>query len=171
MKGFIPIDVPTKTYIKAYIIAQLGERPIITQDHAIGQKMYDLLQHATNERRTEFSNARYKTTLRIYINRHLFAQRGCNLNETNIKRFNSFVERKLKDKFYFLMDMYIELLPNFEANLPQVRRKLGIDIEAWSDDSMRKDYYRYRMDTGKPLLYNKISTRIVPSDKSANLAF
>lgn len=171
MKGFIPIDIPMKPYVKAYLLKQLGEKPVIDPRDNIGNKMYDLLEHPTNERRSEYTNARYTTTVRIYINRRLFRVRGSHLNETNIKQFNAFVEGELKGKFYFLMDFCIDVFPSFEANLNYVRKVLGIDIEAWDDDSMRKDYYRYRLRTKKPLLYNKTSSRIVPSDKNANCGF
>jgi hypothetical protein len=171
MKGYIPVDIPTKTYIKAYIIAQLGEKPIMNQQHWIGCKLYDLLQHKVNERKEEYTNTRYKCTLRIYINKHIFKQRGANLNETNLKNFNNHVEKKIKDRFYELMDDRIEILAAFTTNLVDVRRKLGIDIEAWDDDSMRKDYYRHRLEEKLPPLYKKNVTRIVPSSAYANLAF
>src|SRR4051812_48569136 len=130
MKGYIPVDIPTKTYIKAYIIHQLGERPVMSTTHFIGQKLYDVLEHKTNERKEAYSNARYKCTLRIYINKYTFKTRGANLNETNLKNFNSFVEEIIKHRFRELMDDRIEILPNFLANLPDVRNKLGIDVEA-----------------------------------------
>ena len=73
------------------------------------------------------------------------------------------MESYIKDQFYFLMDFYIEIFPSFEENLPQVRKLIGIDDEYWSDESMRKDYYRYRKESGKPLLYKKNIPRTVPS--------
>lgn len=65
----------------------------------------------------------------------------------------------MKQRFYELMDDRIEIFPNFLANLPDIRRKLGIDIDAWEDQSMQKDYYRYRKKTGKPALYNSSGER------------
>jgi hypothetical protein len=164
MTGYIPVDIPTKKYIKAYIQHKLGEKPFLTTDTTIGAKLYDVLQHKTNERKTEFSNARYNTRLRIYISRYVYVTRGAFLNETNIKNFNIFVEAELKARFRDKMDFYISFLPSFEANLPEVRRIIGIDIESWSDDSIRKDYYRYRRKAGLPPLYSKnIYSRTVPS--------
>lgn len=166
MQGYVPVDIPTKRYIAAYVKFKLGPMPFMRTDTTIGAKLYDLLQHETNERRTEFANERYNTQLRIYITRHAWINRGAYLNHTNIKNFNLFVEAELKDKYRTRMDDLIEMLPNFKANLPEVRRKIGIDFEAWDDDSIRKDYYRYRLAAGKPLLYDKnISPRTVPSDK------
>ncbi len=98
----------------------------------------------------------------MYVNYHTFRQRGAYLHETNIKNFNTYIEREIKERFRFYMDFYIEILPSFESNLPTVRKKIGIDIEDWSDDSIRKDYYRYRLAAKKPLLYLKTYTRTVP---------
>jgi len=157
MKGCIPIEIPTKSYIRAYIIAQLGEKPLMNTSHNIGLKMYDLLHHKTNEQDKKFTaeNTRYNAKIKIYINYSLFKQRGFILNSTHTKNFNLFVEEEVKTRFHFLMDFFCEILPSFEANLPEVRRKLGIDLEAWPDDSMKKDYYRYRLRTRKEIFYKK----------------
>ena len=171
MKGYTPVDVPTKSYIKAYIVHTLGPQTIITPKSNIGQKLIDVLQHTTNERMSEYSNARYNATIRLYINKHLFRQRGAYLNETNIKQFNGFVEAEIKARFYFLMDFCNEVLPGYEVHNNYVRKMLGIDIEDWDDDSMRKDYLRYRKRENKPLLYNKNITRSVPSGSYQLAAF
>ncbi len=144
MKGFIPVDILTKKYIKAYLVYRLGEKPILSSDNLFGNKLYDLLLHQTNPHADRFANKRYDDILRVYIPMHVFRTRGGNLNEENTKNFNRFAEQLLKQRYYEVMDDCMELLPVFVANLPQARRKLGIDIEAWSDDSMKKDYYRYR---------------------------
>lgn len=155
MKGYIPIEIPTKKYIRAYIQNELGEFPIINQLHPIGNKLYDILQHKTNERRTEFPRKRYNTNMKVFVNYHIFYTRGAFLNETNIANFNLFLEREIKHRYRLYMDFYIDMFPSFEGNLPFVRERLGIDIEDWGDDSIKKDYYRYRLRTGKRLFYKK----------------
>lgn len=171
MKGCIPIEIPTKKYIKGFIISQLGEKPLMNRGHMIGSKLYDLLDSSLNEDRLDFAKSRYNDRIRIYISMHTFRQRGHCLNETNVKNFNRFLEHTIKDRFYFLMDFYMELFPSFEGNLPEVRKKLGIDDEHWLDDSMKKDYYRYRIESGKPLLYKKNNTGTVPAAPLATFAF
>lgn len=147
----MPIEIPTKRYIKAYLRSQLGEKPVMNTTTAIGSKFYDLLQHETNEDKNRF--AEYNTHMKIYVSYHIFYHRGAFLNETNIKGFNSFVEAEIKRRFRDQMDFYLSIFPNFMANLPAVRKHLGIDVGSWDDDSMKKDYYRYRKRNGKPLLY------------------
>lgn len=159
MQGFISVDIPTKPYIKAYVLSKLGPQPRMTTDgDTIAHKLYDVLQHKTNERGKRFNNSMYTATLRIYIPINTFKKRGSNLNETNLKNFNLYIEREIKYRFHQLMDDLLEYLPCFENNLPEVRRKLGIDLEAWADDSMKKDYYRRRIRMGQKLLYNKTSS-------------
>lgn len=162
MKGYIPVTIPTKRYIKAYIISQLGEKPVFNRKTHIGSKMEDLLSHRTNKYKTRFSS-RYNAELTFFIAKIVFHHRGFNLNETNIKNFNNFVEDLIKARFYELMDDAIKVFENFEANIDGVRLILGIDDEDWSTDSMRKDYYRYRKQSGKPLFYKKNFSAFVPS--------
>lgn len=172
MKGYYPIEIPTKKYIKAYIIARLGPKPIFSPDNRFGSKLYDVVSHSTNERRTEYANVRYNTTIKVYVSHHTFKQRGGTLNETNIKSFNIFMEDEIKACYRMYMDFYIDMLPSFEANLTQVRKHLGIDLDAWDTQSMQKDYYRYRLKAGKPLLYkNNYDQRIVMSKKNHTTAF
>jgi hypothetical protein len=152
LKGYIGIEIPTKRYIAAYVKSQLGEQPIMNTEHMIGHKFYDLLQHQTNEDKTEFSAQYYEMKMKLYVNYGIFYKRGQYLNHTNIKNFNIFLEKEVKDKFRFYMDFMIEIVPNFKYNLPAVRKKLGIEEDAWDYDSMKKDYYRYRIRNKKPLL-------------------
>jgi len=157
MKGFVPVDIPTKKYIKAYILAKLGPKPLMVREgNSIGNKIYDLLEHSYRDQDCHFKSIHYTEIIRVYIPIRLYKNRGQYLNKTNIKNFNLFVEDELKDRFHWMMDDLIDLLPNFLSNLPEVRRRLGIDIEDWSDDSMTKDYYRYRKKNGQRLLYSKI---------------
>lgn len=156
MKGFISITIPTKSYIKAYLISRFGENITLQKgEDNISNKLYDLLQHSTNERKEQFSLNTFPTTVKVYINAYTFRTRGHCLNETNIIQFNKFIELEIKDKFYFMMDFFTDILPSFEANIDIVRSKLKIDEQYWSTDSLKKDYYRYRKKKGLKLFYKK----------------
>lgn len=171
MKGYIPIEIPTKRYIKAYVAKELGDKPIISTDNRIGNKLYDILQHRTNERRSQFSKVRYNARMKVYVNYHTFYQRGAFLNETNITSFNNYLEQEIKFRYRMYMDFYIDIFPSFEGNLPAVRAQIGIDLEDWQDDSIKKDYYRYRLRTGKSLLYKNNFERRIFSQKHTDPAF
>ncbi|MBA3706523.1 MAG: hypothetical protein H0W84_11690 [Bacteroidetes bacterium] len=160
-KGYISVEIPTKKYIKAFVISQLGEKPLLDRHSKYGRSLYSILESNRNPARLEYSELRYNTSLKIYIPYKTHKNRGCSLNHTNIKDFNLMIEDEIKHRFYELMNHYMEMLPSIEGNLPHVRKKLGIDIDSWSDDSMKKDYYRHRKSTGKPIFYKNIITRYV----------
>lgn len=157
MRGHICIDVPVKPYIKAYIISKLGDPIKLTRDsHFICDKLYDILEHKVNHQRT-VAKCDYKEKIKVYISMDTFNRRGQHLNNSNVRSFNRFLEKMIKERFYEIMDDMVEVLPSFQNNLPEARRRLGIDIEAWADDSMQKDYYRHRKEMGKPMLYRGYS--------------
>ena len=155
MKGYISIDIPTSPKNKAYIIHLLGNDPIMKNSNLIGNKLNDLLAQKRNKYKTRFSNEFYSEIIRVYIPISVFVQKGHHLNETNIINFNIFIRELIRHRVYEIFDYLMEIIPVIEANIPEVRRKLGIDIDDWDDDSLRKDYYRYRLKKGKALQYNK----------------
>lgn len=166
--GFIGISIPTKKYIAAYIHHKLGPYPKMDLSTTIGNKLYDILEYKYNERKTEFSDFRYNAKIKIYITEHVLLNRGCNLNETNIKNFNLFVEAQIKERYRELMDEAIQILPSFKANLPEIRKKIGITEDDWDYDSIKKDYFRYRKRNNLPSLYGKNDSyfpRTVPPGK------
>lgn len=159
-EGYVPVDIPTKKYIKAYVLHKLGPKPYMdNQSSSIGDKLHDLLQHNLKDSASRFESKLYKETLRIYVPVNLYRKKAHHLNKENIKNFNLFIEAELKDHFHFMMDYIVTVLPNFTSNLPEIRRKLGIDVEAWKDDSMKKDYYRYRLRNNKSVEYTKLFVR------------
>lgn len=155
MRGYISVDIPTKRYIKAYIVSLLGETPVMNNDHLIGSKLMDLLEHQTNEQSSRFPQRAYNSKIRVRISHYVFAHRGCNLNETNVKNFNIFVQHLVKDKVRFLLDVYTEQTGSFTKALDMVRIRMKIEEEDWDSDSIKKDYWRYRKKSGLPLFYKK----------------
>lgn len=160
MNKCIPIEILTKRYIKAYLIAKFGDKPVMSSRYYIGSKFFDLLQHEYTEDCKELPNTRYDARIKLYVSQHTFRTRGAYLNQINLKGFNAFCEKEIKTNFRDYMDFYLEIHPNFMANLPAVRKRLGIDIDAWDDDSMKKDYYRYRKDNNLPMLYQKAVRKV-----------
>lgn len=153
MRGYICIEIPVKPYIKAYITKELGDIVKLQRDNSfICDKLYDLLEHTVNHQRT-IARCEYKEKVKVFVPLETFKRRGQHLNNCNVRSFNRFLEKLIKKRFYEIMDDLVDILPSFQNNLPEARRRLGIDLEAWSDDSMQKDYYRYRKEAGKQMLY------------------
>ncbi len=144
MKGYIPVDIPTKKYIRAYIFQQLTQKPLMNNDSLIGNKLLDLLHHRVNEQGSRITCKHYDCMVRVFISKYVFKQRGANLNATNTKNFNLFLQHMVKSQVRFLLDLFMKENNSFTKSLDKVREEMQIDIEEWDSDSIKKDYYRWR---------------------------
>ncbi len=171
MKGYTPVDIPTQPYIAAFIKGHMGPQPKMNGPDALGITKYFtvLLTRASNYRKTSYRNGWYTTKLRVYIDMHTCNARGHYLNETNVRDFNIFVKNLLKGRFHELMDDYVEKNGSITKSLDRVREKLKISIFDWDDDSMRKDYLRYRKKNGLSTDFErKLSTKVSQGQKDKN---
>lgn len=156
----VSIELQTKSYIKAYLLAQLGQKPLMNTRTNIGCRFQSLLQRQGRQHQVFITAKNYNTTIKVFISKHVYHSRGCYLNEEDVRAFNAFVEQEVKNTFRVYMDLFVMIQPSFEKNLPKVRKLIGIDADQWADDSIRKDYYRYRLEAGLPLLYKKPGSRV-----------
>lgn len=144
MKGYVPVDIPTKRYLCAWVHSKLGDKPVMSETHHIGSKLNDLLHCKRNFRRSEYSSKAYPVTMRVYINKNTYRNKGCNLHETNIIAMNSYMESLFKEHVHFFLDTYVELTESLEASVELLREKFGIDEDEFPYETIKKDYYRYR---------------------------
>ena len=150
----IPVVIPTKKYIRAYVISKFGDKPLMNTTHLFGSKFYDLLSHKVEDKDYLIRNRPvFNSEMKLYIPYCTFASRGGFISNQNMKIFNAFMEGNIKEHYRFCMDTLIEINPFFEENLKKVREIIGIDVEHWDSDSIKKDYYRYRKTNNLPLLY------------------
>jgi hypothetical protein len=146
--GLIPVDLPTKHYLKAYIQSKLGEKPVMTSTHHIGSKLIDLLSRSENYRATRYQSAAYPVKMRVYITKDAFHNKGGFLNETNIISFNNYVQSYFKEYTRDLLDIYLELTQSIEVSIELMRDRVGLDENVFPYDLVKKDYYRYRKKKG-----------------------
>jgi hypothetical protein len=144
MKGYFPVDIPTKKYIRAYIYKELTKKPLLNNESLIGNKLFDLLQHHTNEQGSRITSKHYDCTIRVYVSKYVFDRRGANLNATNVKNFNLFLQHLVKLQVRFMLDLFMKQTNSITQSLAKVREEMQIDIEDWDCDSIKKDYYRWR---------------------------
>lgn len=152
----ISLELRTKPYVHAYLISQMGAKPVMNGKTNIGAMLLTLLQRAPGKNDLKMlSRERYSATTKVYISKHTYGHSGCHITDINLRAFNLYVEQELKKTFRTYMDMFILINPSFHDNLPGARKHIGVDFEDWNDDSIRKDYYRYRKAAGLPGLYKK----------------
>lgn len=143
-KKFISITIPTKDYIQAYVLSSLGAKPVMNTSHHLGSKFIDLLSREPIIENNERLSTVLNYPLKLYISYHSFKHKGCHLSNKNLKVFNAYLEKEIKDKFRYCMDFYMEFNPHLKANLPIVKKRLGLDKVDLDNEALLKDYYRYR---------------------------
>lgn len=146
--GLIPVDIPTKHYLKAYIQSKLGQKPVMTSTHHIGSKLIDLLNRHENYRRTRYVESAYPVKMRVYITRDAYKNKGGFLNETNIICFNNYIQSYFKEYMRDMLDIYLELTQSLEASIELMREMVGIEEDMFPYELVKKDYYRYRKKKG-----------------------
>lgn len=153
MKGYLPVVIPVKQYSKAYIENKIGT-PIILdrrRKHSIIEKLVDYLEKDASPVSDKIRK-QYNAEIKLWLTYKQFRKLGETLRGQNLLNFNNFVESRIKEEMRFLFDEAWKILPSFECHLPEVRESLGISIEDWPDDSIKKDYYRYRKREGLLIL-------------------
>lgn len=154
-KRFVPVKIRTKSYIKAYLISRFGHKPVMSQASHIGSKFYDLLSHRENDFEKILSSVLYNEEIKLFVSHYTFYTRGGFISNKKIKAFNLFMELEIKRSLRFYLDFYLSLTNSFEKSLPYAMERLGIEPEDWNEDSIKKDYYRYRIKAGSPMIYKK----------------
>jgi len=165
--GLIPVDLPTKPYLKAYIQTKLGDKPVMTSTSHIGSKLIDLLQRHENNNRTDYRFTAYPVKMRVYITKHAYNARGGFLNETNIIAFNNYVQCYFKDYIRDMLDVYLEVTNNLEASIELMRDRIGISERDFPYELVKKDYYRYRKTKG--ILLPRGGFKKLPSTQIAHI--
>lgn len=154
-KRFVPVKIRTKSYIKSYLINKFGQKPVMSQRSHLGSKFYDLLSHRENDFEKILSTVLYNSEIKLFVSYDTFKTRGAFISNESIKAFNHFMELEIKRILRFYLDFYVSMTNSFEKSLPYAMERLGIETEDWNVDSIKKDYYRYRIKTGLPMIYKK----------------
>lgn len=154
MKGYVPVEIPVKRYVKAFI-ERNHSSPIMfdrRNKSAIIEKIFDYLERDQAIEIIPKHLWEYKYTIKVYLTNDQFHRRGAWLNSSNIRNFNSFAETLIKERFRLLMDEAWKVSPGFDCHLPSILRALNLTSEDWDYEAIKKDYYRYRLRNDMPIL-------------------
>jgi hypothetical protein len=97
----------------------------------------------------------YDSRVKLMIPVRLFKRRGHNLNKTNIKDFNIFVQQLIKADMRFYLDFYTDNHYKLKDAIEMVQAKMGFTEDDMPVDTIQKDYFRYREKKNLPMLKGK----------------
>lgn len=162
MNGFIPVEIPTKPYIRQHLINRMGTTLKVKSDSLIGHFLLHLMQRSVDDEATDFAAIGYTTTMKLYIPGSVFKNWGANLSKTNIKHFNLFVQNLVKEEMRFYLNFYIENNHGLDESIEMVQAKMELPDDVMSYDAIKKDFYRWRQRMGKPMLKGKNAVKKCP---------
>lgn len=157
--------IPVKPYVRKYLENCFGTPVLMRKDSAIGMYFYQLVDDPTERRNSEYGG--FQDQVLITITEDVFLRKGCVLTDTNIIRFNNFVEEHLKMQLRIMIDTLIEFQEvKIKDAIMVVYDKFNMDETVLPYETLKKDYYRWsKRQDALPLLQINISGRSVPNNQ------
>lgn len=151
----ISVKLVTKAHIKAYLINNFGEKPLIDCKHIFHNYLLLCYSHSLTYKMDDLN--RNSVEMNIYITPDDYNRYGCWLNARQMHFFNCHAEDYMKSLVIAMADTYLEVhpQPKLKNALEYALRQIKLTDEDWDMETVTKFYYRHRKYTGKPLLYNK----------------
>jgi hypothetical protein len=99
------IKIPTKTYLKKFILQEVGTPLITPGEHPIQRFLYILLDKKKHDYNFKSIQRQYDDILEVSISYATYHQIGFSLSQENVIQFNDYVEQIFdKELFKFCQD-------------------------------------------------------------------
>lgn len=151
----VGVLLKTKKHIKAYLISNFGEFPVIDSKSIFHNHFLFCLAHRLL--RDMDKCIEYTESCKLYITRDDYERYGCWLNKKQAHLFNEHVDTMMKSEIVIRIQMHMEY--NEKATLNSAildsLKRMGLTDEDWNPESIVRYYHRYRQRKGMPLLYDK----------------
>lgn len=139
------VKIRVKPYVKAYLKNNCGDPCDLDHMPSIKEEFLMLFRNPSH-RMDNCSINKLNSELNIIISEDNFFRSGWELTQTNMIRFNSIIEKRVK----FIMRQFVGV--NSSLGIPvsecirQFQEVFGFTEDEWSFDSIKKDYQRNGMD-------------------------
>jgi hypothetical protein len=153
----VSVELCTKRHIKAFLLAQFGEKPTIDSTHIFHNFLVLCLCHQLRYRIPDVPE--YQEKMKIYITKRDYELYGCWLNPRQMQFFNGHVDFFMKTLLVAHADTYLmhHPKPKLKNALEYALEQIGVSDEDWDMETVKKAYYRSRLRRRTFLLKNKES--------------
>lgn len=151
----ISVKLLTKKHIKAYLINNFGEKPLIDCKHIFHNYLLLCYSHSLTYKMDDLN--RNSVEMNIYITPDDYNRYGCWLNARQMHFFNCHANDYLQALVCAMADTFLEVHPNpkLKDALEYALKYIKLSDEDWDMETVTKFYYRHRKYNNRPLLYNK----------------
>jgi hypothetical protein len=144
------VIIPCKPYVKAYLLANFNrpdedwpEIVNFADDKMLHDYFLSLLKRGEERYDSRLKGTRYTAQVSIEITYDQFQRYGWMLTLTDTVKFNTFLERRVKQMLYFFVGtLHVTGLPLMEC-VRRFRTATKISEWDWDTDSIRKDLQRH----------------------------
>lgn len=172
--------IPTKPYLKRYLHFRYPQPYRISLADSFGVFLYHILRRQTYRVAHQPIAANFSVKYSIKIGKWYLDSKGvCYLTNSTIVLFNNFVESMLREELYKHLEscelhyaataeIYNLKTSPFttKAGILNFLDKYNIDQQELSYQTLKKDYYRYKLKK-----QNKLPCRVSPNKKGAKASF
>ena len=154
----VEIEVPTKLYIKRYLNIKYGDPVQLTRKDLEGSFLYELIEDPRQDRNSEVGSYHHKMS--VLLPDRVLMRKGFYLTPTNLSNFNSWMEKYIKSEMRRHIDLMLRQKPDLEIRdaIYDYQKQYQLFDDFFPFDSIKKDYYRYRLRTQGDIRIRKSNT-------------
>lgn len=137
--------------VRKYLLVHLGENYMLSETDPIGLNLYNLIRQPIHKAPVEKAKyekwvQRHQTSIfEVKISsKRLFEEKCSNLSYTTHHKFNSLVEKILKQELHTFVENHREFGLGQHAAIQTIMAKYSLDDSDISFDALKKSFQRFR---------------------------
>ena len=150
------VELPTKPYVKQYIVLNYGNPANFSSNKFINERFRKCLTNPSNRNNRKYQNisfARHTHSLKVSISQDDFYRYGWELTATDIIAFGKLMEHHSKFLLCNMISFYMTYMNEKDAILA-FQNNFGFTEDIWPYDSVKKIYDRFAL-TNDKISYTK----------------
>lgn len=141
--------MPCKAYVKCYLLSNFNspdedwpEIVNLSSNHILHDLFIQRLKKSTERRDKSLTCSKYTASVAIEISKDEFYRYGWSLTDTDLVKFNKYLESQIKLVLHTYVNMMRMTGMNMTDCIKRFREKTHIKETDWDNDSIRKELYR-----------------------------
>lgn len=170
------VTIPVKSYVKRFIELNYGLPADFTKHPDIQKELRRCLRKPNTRYNRKFENklSTYTQELELQISQDDFYRYGWEFSKTDVVMFGKLFESSIKSRMHNVVSIYRGIGLSIKDSILKFQDHYSMEEEYWPYESIKKEYYRRRPETGIdffPEIINKIDTlfKVTLSSKKDNI--
>ena len=170
------VAIPVKPYVKRFVELNYGLPADFTKHPDVQKELRRCLRKPDTRYDRKFENklSTYTQTLELLISQDDFYRYVWEFSKTDVVMFGKLFESTIKTRMHHVVSIYRGIGLSIKDSILKFQDHYSMEEEYWPYESIKKEYYRRRPETGIdffPEIINKIDTlfKVTLSCKKDNI--